>query len=85
MKQEVFKMSRRKIKEKKPNRHKAKFRSINIPVNLWSSYIDFLWGSVLNVTPGTLNNECISFIKSQVFRAMEEGTVKIKDNKIIVK
>lgn len=73
-------MSRRKIKPKKSNKHEAKFRSINIPVDLWPSYIDFLWGSVLNVTPGTLDKDCINLIKSQVFKAMEEGTVSIGEN-----
>ncbi len=81
-KQRVSHLSKRKIKSLKEKKQKAKFHSINVPVELWPSYIDFLWGSVINVTPGTLSQECISFIKFQVMKAKEDKTITIENNKI---
>jgi len=78
-------LSRRTLKKKKPNQHKPKFKSINIPLELWGSYVDFLWGSILNTVPDTIHPKCVDFIKNQVMRAIDEGSVQIENNKIKVK
>ena len=78
-------MSRRRIKDKKANQHKAKFKNLNIPIELWASYVDFLWGSILNTDPETLNPSCAALVKNQVMKAIDEGSVKVENNKIKVK
>ena len=63
-------MSRRKIKERKANQHQAKFRPLNVPVELWPNFIDFLWGGVMNVNPKTVNPKCITFVREVVYEAI---------------
>ena len=78
-------MSSRRIKDTKANKHKARFNSINVPLELWGSYVDFLWGSILNTVPDTIHPKCVDFIKNEVMKAIDEGSVQIENNKIKVK
>lgn len=75
----------RKIKQKGEKKVKAKFRSINVPVETWAYFVDFLWAGAMNVNPDTTTPECIQYVQQIVMNAIDKGTVEIENGKIKLK
>ena len=75
----------KKIKQKGEKKVRAKFRSINVPVDVWAYFVDFLWAGVMNVNPDSTTPECVSYIQNTVMEAIEKGTVKVENGKIKLK
>ena len=75
----------KKIKPKKEKKVKARFRSINVPEEIWAHFVDFLWAGVMNVNPDTTTPQCVEYIQGTVMDAIDKGTVKIEDGKIKLK
>ena len=78
-------MSKKKIKATQVNRHRARFHPVNIPVELWPNFVDFLWGAITNVNPNTISPHCVNFIQQTVYQAIGSGSVKIENDKIKLK
>jgi len=60
-------------------------KKIEVPSHLWCEFIDVMFSAIKNIEPTKENAECMAFIKTEVYKAVEEGDILVVDGKLVDK